>query len=274
MDPRIVLTVAGSDSSGGAGVQADLKTLQDLGVYGTSVVTAVTAQTFSTVRAIHLLPAEVVRAQSLRAAFDLPVHAVKVGMVGSAEVARAVLEALDGAGIPLVVDPVMVASSGARLLDEAAVEALRALMAIATVVTPNHAEAGTSPTPWRPGHGRARRRGRLRIACGAPARRTCTSTTRGLWGGAARHRVHRSRRAIAAHLALARTSTRRAAPASPTCQPCWPSPAGAGGGAHCCTAASNADAGSAWRSTVPRGWHVARAGWATNGRGAPRSRRR
>jgi hydroxymethylpyrimidine/phosphomethylpyrimidine kinase len=138
------LTVAGSDSGGGAGIQADLKTFLARGVYGMSVVTAVTAQDTRGVHAVHLVPPDVVRAQ-LDAVFgDFPIGAVKIGMLGDAariEAVADVLEALPSRP-PIVLDPVMVAKGGAALLDPDAVRALRErLVPLATIVTPNLPEA-------------------------------------------------------------------------------------------------------------------------------------
>jgi hydroxymethylpyrimidine kinase/phosphomethylpyrimidine kinase len=138
---RIALTIAGSDSGGGAGIQADLKTFQRLGVFGTSVVTAVTAQNTREVRAVHLIPVDMVRAQFEALAADLPAHACKTGMLASTELVRVVAGLLDPA-IPYVCDPVMVATSGARLLDrDAELVLARELVSRAAVVTPNLDEA-------------------------------------------------------------------------------------------------------------------------------------
>ena len=133
------LTIAGSDSGGGAGIQADLKTFSALETYGTSVVCAVTAQNTRAVTAVHLVPPEVVRAQ-LHALFDdIEIHAIKIGMLGSAELIDTVASVIAArAKCPVVVDPVMVAKSGDRLLPDAAIVALIArLLPLATVVTPN-----------------------------------------------------------------------------------------------------------------------------------------
>jgi hydroxymethylpyrimidine/phosphomethylpyrimidine kinase len=138
------LTIAGSDSGGGAGVQADLKAFARCGVHGITAITAVTAQNTKGVTAVHVVPAEIVVAQVRAVAADIGVDAVKVGMVGTAEVIRAVARALDElpAGTPVVVDPVMVAESGARLLEEDAQRALiEELLPRATVLTPNLPEA-------------------------------------------------------------------------------------------------------------------------------------
>lgn len=138
----IALTIAGSDSSGGAGIQADLKTFSALGVYGASVITALTAQNTRAVTAVHETPPEMVTAQ-LQAVFDdLNVTAVKIGMLASVEIIEAVADALHGRGIPIVIDPVMVAKSGDALLREDAVNCVRERLApLATVLTPNLPEA-------------------------------------------------------------------------------------------------------------------------------------
>ncbi|HEX5205941.1 bifunctional hydroxymethylpyrimidine kinase/phosphomethylpyrimidine kinase [Paractinoplanes rhizophilus] len=138
MTPPVVLTIAGSDSGGGAGIQADLKTFAALGAFGTSVVTAITAQNTRGVTAIHPVPIEVVAAQLDAVLSDFEVAAVKVGMIGD----RAVAELLRarGAQLPnLVVDPVLVATSGARLSAAAVVEPL---VAYESILTPNRQEAG------------------------------------------------------------------------------------------------------------------------------------
>ena len=138
-----ILIIAGSDSGGGAGIQADIKTVSMLGGHPATAVTAVTAQNTLGVTAIHPIPAEVVLAQIDAIVSDIGVDAVKIGMLGSAETVAAVQAALDlfDAATPVVLDPVMVAESGARLLDEDAQAALVGLMARAVVVTPNIAEA-------------------------------------------------------------------------------------------------------------------------------------
>jgi hydroxymethylpyrimidine/phosphomethylpyrimidine kinase len=139
-----VLTIAGSDSGGGAGIQADLKAFARCGVHGTSAITAVTAQNTVGVVAIHQIPPEMVLAQVRAVLADIRVDAVKVGMLGSAEVTLAVAAAIDElpAGTPVVVDPVMVAESGARLLEPDARDALvREILPRASVLTPNVPEA-------------------------------------------------------------------------------------------------------------------------------------
>jgi hydroxymethylpyrimidine/phosphomethylpyrimidine kinase len=153
-----VLTIAGSDSGGGAGIQADLKAFARCGVHGTCAITAVTAQNTLGVSAIHQVPPQIVLAQVRAVIADIGVDAVKVGMLGTVEVTLAVAEALDElpAGTPVVVDPVMVAESGARLLDEDAQRALvREILPRASVLTPNLPEAralagqAAEPADWR-----------------------------------------------------------------------------------------------------------------------------
>ncbi len=119
------LTIAGSDSGGGAGIQADLKTLAALGVYGTSALTAVTAQNTLGVRSFLALPAALVVEQARAVASDLPLLALKTGMLANAEIVAAVAALLDELALPAVVDPVHVATSGHRLLDDAGEGALR-----------------------------------------------------------------------------------------------------------------------------------------------------
>lgn len=138
-----VLTIAGSDSGGGAGIQADLKTFSALGVYGMSVVTAVTAQNTLAVTAVHEVPVEVVAAQIDAVVGDIPPDAVKIGMLSSVAIIDVVAaKAEEHAFSPFVVDPVMIAKSGDRLLREDAVRALRErLVPLADVLTPNVPEA-------------------------------------------------------------------------------------------------------------------------------------
>ena len=139
----IALTIAGSDSSGGAGIQADLKTFAALGVYGASVITALTAQNTTGVSGIHDVPAEFVTAQIDAVFSDLAIRAVKIGMVSQTASIEAIVAGLDcWKPQHVVVDPVMVATSGAHLLAAGAVELLRnALLPRATIVTPNLPEA-------------------------------------------------------------------------------------------------------------------------------------
>lgn len=142
MTPPVACTIAGSDSGAGAGIQADLKSFAACGVYGCSVVVALTAQNTVGVRAVHVAPLDVVAAQVDAVAEDLAPAAWKTGMLATAEVVAVVVQRLEHHGVEsLVVDPVMVAKSGDRLLDDAAVVTLRAaLLPLATVVTPNLAE--------------------------------------------------------------------------------------------------------------------------------------
>jgi len=139
----IAVTIAGSDSSGGAGIQADLKTFAALGVYGASVITALTAQNTQGVRAIHDVPPDFIRAQIDAVFSDLEIGAVKIGMLSQAATIEAVAEGLAAHHTKnIVLDPVMVATSGDRLLVPAAVEGLRKLLIPrALVVTPNLPEA-------------------------------------------------------------------------------------------------------------------------------------
>jgi hydroxymethylpyrimidine/phosphomethylpyrimidine kinase len=138
-----VLSVAGSDPSGGAGIQADLKAFSAHGVFGMTVVTALTAQSTRGVTGVHGVPAEFVTHQLDTLLSDATVHAVKIGMLGTAEVTAAVAEAIDRHRlVNVVLDPVMVAKSGDRLLEASAIEALRTrLLPRADLITPNLPEA-------------------------------------------------------------------------------------------------------------------------------------
>lgn len=137
------MTIAGSDSGGGAGIQADLKTFQELGVFGTSAITAITAQNTLGVQGVFPLPIEAIGQQIDSVLSDIGTDAVKTGMLFSAEIITLVAEKLNRYGpFPLVVDPVMIAKGGTALLQTEAVEALRRhLLPIATVITPNVPEA-------------------------------------------------------------------------------------------------------------------------------------
>ncbi len=140
--PPVALTIAGSDPSGGAGIQADLKTFSALGAYGTSVVTALTAQSTQGVTGVHPVPVGFVREQWRTLLSDVQVDAIKIGMLGTAEMADAVHSFLGEGRCDLVVlDPVMVATSGDRLLDEDATEAVRRMLPATSLITPNLAEA-------------------------------------------------------------------------------------------------------------------------------------
>ena len=140
---RSVLTIAGSDSGAGAGIQADLKTFAALGVYGTTAITAVTAQNTVGVTGVASLSSEFVTAQIEAVAGDIVIHATKTGMLGNAAIVEAVAAAVSELDLPLlVVDPVMVAKSGDRLLDDEGIEALKTeLLPRALIVTPNIPEA-------------------------------------------------------------------------------------------------------------------------------------
>jgi hydroxymethylpyrimidine/phosphomethylpyrimidine kinase len=142
--PR-VLSIAGSDSGGGAGIQADLKAFAACGVHGMTAITAITVQNTVAVTDVHAIPPEIIIAQVRAVAGDIGVDAVKIGMLGDVPTIEAVLAALDELpdATPVVLDPVMVAESGAQLLDPAARDTLkRLLLPRATVVTPNVPEAG------------------------------------------------------------------------------------------------------------------------------------
>ena len=139
----VALTIAGSDSGGGAGIQADLKTFQAFGVFGTSAITAITAQNTLGVRAVHAVPGAIVREQIAAVAADFTVAAVKTGMLATRELVELVADAIKDEGLPnFVLDPVMVATSGDRLLTDDAVSAINdRLLPLSTIVTPNLDEA-------------------------------------------------------------------------------------------------------------------------------------
>ena len=140
----VVLSIAGSDSGGGAGIQADLKAFANAGVHGATAITAITVQNTLAVTGVHPVPPETIQAQVRAVASDLGVDAVKIGMLGDAATIEAVAEVLDELpeGTPIVLDPVMIAESGARLLQREAEDALaHKLLPRATVVTPNIPEA-------------------------------------------------------------------------------------------------------------------------------------
>ncbi|MDG3041893.1 bifunctional hydroxymethylpyrimidine kinase/phosphomethylpyrimidine kinase [Roseicyclus marinus] len=149
-----ILSIAGSDPSGGAGIQADIKAISANGGYAMAAITALTAQNTQGVSAVEMIAPDFVAAQiaSLRA--DITIHAVKIGMLGTAQMVETVLGALDGLSAPIVLDPVMVAKSGDRLLQADAVAALRLGLARAAVLTPNLPEAAdlleTSEAKSRP----------------------------------------------------------------------------------------------------------------------------
>ena len=144
MTMKRILVIAGSDSSGGAGIQADLKTAQAFGVYAQTAITAVTVQNTLGVTGAHIVPPDVVRAQIIACLSDIGADVIKTGMLGSAEMVETVAATLieHAPGIPLVVDPVMVATGGSPLLHETAVLALKKrLLPLASIITPNLPEA-------------------------------------------------------------------------------------------------------------------------------------
>jgi hydroxymethylpyrimidine/phosphomethylpyrimidine kinase len=140
---KTALTIAGSDSSGGAGIQADLKTFAAHGVYGMSALTAITAQNTLGVTAVHSVPADIVIAQIEAVVGDIGVDAVKTGMLATAAIVESVAAAIEEFDLPnVVVDPVMVAKGGSRLLDSDAIDTMKAeLLPRARIITPNAAEA-------------------------------------------------------------------------------------------------------------------------------------
>lgn len=170
--PPIAVTIAGSDSSGGAGIQADLKTFSALGVYGASVITALTAQNTLGVTAIHDAPPDFITAQMDAVFSDLKVAAVKIGMLSRPATIAAVADALERLGARnIVLDPVMVAASGARLLEDAAIATLKTrLLPLADVVTPNLPEAAALlDAPVAADEAAMRTQGEALLALGAKA---------------------------------------------------------------------------------------------------------
>jgi hydroxymethylpyrimidine/phosphomethylpyrimidine kinase len=168
----IALTIAGSDSSGGAGIQADLKTFSALGVYGASAITALTAQNTIGVQAIHNVPPEFVGEQIKSVLSDLDVRAIKIGMLSTAAIIEAVVDALKSyTHIPIVLDPVMIATSGDLLLEVDAINALKQrLVPLATVVTPNIPEvAAMTNQPLAPDEETMAAQGRVMLALGTKA---------------------------------------------------------------------------------------------------------
>lgn len=141
MRPARILIIAGSDSGGGAGIQADIKTVTMLGGHAMTAITAITAQNTLGVQAVHPVPTEMVLTQMDSVIGDIGVDAVKIGMIGSAATATAVADRLAAlAGVPIIFDPVMVATSGSMLADAGTIAAFERLMAMATLVTPNKPE--------------------------------------------------------------------------------------------------------------------------------------
>lgn len=138
MKPARILVIAGSDSGGGAGIQADIRTITLLGGHAMTAITAITAQNTLGVQGVHPVPADMVLQQMESVISDIGVDAVKIGMIGSAATAAMVAERLAKLdGVPVVFDPVMVATSGSALADEATIAAFERLMALATLITPN-----------------------------------------------------------------------------------------------------------------------------------------
>lgn len=135
--PPRILAIAGSDSSGGAGIQADIKTITMLGGYAMTAITAITAQDTTGVHAVELLSPDLVTAQIDACLGDIGVDAIKIGMLGSADIAGVVADKLEHLDMPVVFDPVMVATSGAALADDATVAAFERLMTLVTLTTPN-----------------------------------------------------------------------------------------------------------------------------------------
>ena len=136
------LTIAGSDSGGGAGIQADLKSFSALGVYGASVITAVTAQNTQEVTAVHGIPDDIIAAQIRAVVHDIRIDAIKVGMLARSSIIHTVAKELTLHSAPIILDPVMIAKSGDALLQEEAISALRScLLPMATLLTPNIPEA-------------------------------------------------------------------------------------------------------------------------------------
>ena len=138
--PPRILTIAGSDSSGGAGIQADVKTITMLGGYAMTAITTITAQNTVGVSALDLVSPAMVTAQISACVGDIGVDAIKIGMLGSAIIAHAVAVAVERCRVPVVFDPVMVATSGAALADADTIAAFERLMALAMLTTPNVAE--------------------------------------------------------------------------------------------------------------------------------------
>ena len=167
----IALTIAGSDSGGGAGIQADLKTFHAFGVFGTAAITALTAQNTRGVSAVHAVPASMVREQIRAVASDLRPAALKTGMLATAELVRTVAEAIAEDRLEnIVVDPVMVATTGARLLDADAEDAIvEYLLPLTSVVTPNLDEAAILAGHAIEGEADMRRAAEALVARGAAA---------------------------------------------------------------------------------------------------------
>ncbi|WP_436927361.1 bifunctional hydroxymethylpyrimidine kinase/phosphomethylpyrimidine kinase [Halosimplex amylolyticum] len=167
--PPVVLAIAGSDSGGGAGIQADLKTIEAGGAFGTTAITSVTAQNTTGVESTHVLPTEEIDAQCEAVCSDMDVAAVKTGMLATSEVVDLVTERVRATDAPAVVDPVMVAASGDRLLASEAESAYEDLVAEATLVTPNADEAGVLTDVTPESEAEAREAGERLVDLGADA---------------------------------------------------------------------------------------------------------
>ena len=140
MPPPRILVIAGSDSSGGAGIQADIKTITMIGGYAMTAITAITAQNTLGVTAVEVLSPELIAAQIDACVGDIGVDAVKIGMLGSPEIAAVVADRLETLSVPVVFDPVMIATSGAALADAATIAGFERLMHLAVLTTPNVSE--------------------------------------------------------------------------------------------------------------------------------------
>ncbi len=138
---KTILTIAGSDSSGGAGIQADLKTFEAFGLFGASAITVLTAQNTQGVDAIQSLPASFVKAQIQSVLNDFDICAVKIGMLYSADIIEVVKELISDLDVPIVLDPVFISKAGSMLLQDDAIASMRGLFKYATVITPNRYEA-------------------------------------------------------------------------------------------------------------------------------------
>lgn len=138
---KVVLTIAGSDSSGGAGIQADLKTFEAFGVFGTSVITVLTAQNTTGVRSIYPVDTQFIKEQIQAVLDDFDVSAIKIGMLFNKEIIDAVKQIIQDLDIPIVLDPVFISKAGSPLLDDDAVESMKELFEFVEVITPNQFEA-------------------------------------------------------------------------------------------------------------------------------------
>lgn len=169
MIPRILI-IAGSDSGGGAGIQADIKTVTMLGGHAMTAITAITAQNTLGVTAVHAVPVDMVLAQIDAVVSDIGVDAVKIGMIGSAAIADAVADRLEALDVPIVFDPVMIATSGSALADAGTIAAFERLMGLAGVTTPNSDELSVlagMPIATEPGLAQAAERVMQRTGCPA-----------------------------------------------------------------------------------------------------------